>query len=311
MSDTILSRARAIEHVGIVTDITRFATHDGPGIRTTVFLKGCPLRCEWCSNPETQSPFPEVFYREKLCQRYGECSKVCSAGAIDLESATRIDRGRCTLCMECVSSCPQNVYRQVGVSYTAADIVKEIEKDVAFYGNDGGLTLSGGEPLSQGEFAIEVLRRCKDKGIATVLDTSGYAAGEVIEEAGKYSDLVLYDVKHMDPRVHAQGVGVSNELILSNAVRLASMTNMRISFPLVPSFNDSAENIQATATFAKGVGVEWVDINPMHRLGTAKYAYLGLPSPYTRYRKLTRDDVLRAQAMFVRSGLQTTVGRMM
>ena len=296
---------------GLVTEIKKFATHDGPGIRTTVFLKGCPLKCKWCSNPETISPYSQFYFVAKRCKNYGGCVDVCPVGAITMDNAAKIDRTKCTLCMECVNACPHGAFRQVGTYMSVDEVMEEIEKDTPFYGKDGGMTLSGGEPLYQSGFALSLLMRCHDKGISTVLDTCGYASPEIVKKAMDYTDLVLLDLKHMDPEMHKKGTGVDNALILKNARLIAEKTRVRISLPLIPDYNDSKENLSATAQFAKSLGVDHIDVNPLHILGTDKYTCLGLKPPYDLFRGLENNDVLRARDILEEAGMQVTIGRMM
>ncbi|HUT02654.1 MAG TPA: glycyl-radical enzyme activating protein [bacterium] len=296
---------------GIITEIKRFATHDGPGIRTSVFLKGCPLRCDWCSNPETIDPKPQLYFIASRCKECGACLKVCAEGAVAADVNNRIIRKMCTLCMACADECLNGALRPVGEAITVERLMLEIEKDLPFYGDDGGLTLTGGEPLFQPEFCIALLKACHNRGISTVLDTSGFAPPKVVEEAMKYTDLVLLDIKHIDPEMHKIGAGVDNKLVLENAALMSEVTAVRISFPLIPGFNDSEDNIAATAKLALSLGVEHIDINPMHALGADKYRSLGLKPPFDRYRLPMEADLAKAVAIIDGLGLKTTVGRMM
>lgn len=297
---------------GMITEIKKFATHDGPGIRTTVFLKGCPLHCRWCSNPETIAPFSQLYFLPRRCKAFGACVDICPEKAVSMDAkGAKVDRKKCTLCMMCVSECPNNAFRQIGEVYSLSDLMREIEKDKPFYGKEGGVTLSGGEPLFQAGFAMQIFKRSKEVGISTVLDTSGCAASEVVKEIMEYTDLVLLDIKHMDPEMHRQGTGVDNALILKNARIMASMRDVRVSLPLIPGYNDSEENISATAEFALSLGVGHIDINPLHKLGADKYTYLGLESPYDAYRSLDKQEVARARDIVKGHGLEVTVGRMM
>ncbi len=296
---------------GLITELKKFATHDGPGIRTTVFLKGCPLKCRWCSNPETIDIRPQIYFVAKRCKACGACEAVCPEGAISMDKDDRIDRSRCTLCMQCVEECPYRALRQVGHAWTLDEVLEEIVKDKPFYGNDGGVTLSGGEPLFQKDFALPLLRRCSEEGLSTVIDTTGYASPATVEEAMRYTDMVLLDIKHMDSVKHREGTGVDNTLILENARRMSSMTMVRISLPLIPDYNDDQLNLTATANFALSIGVDHIDLNPLHLLGTDKYRCLGLKSPYGQFRELSREEVLEAKGCLEKDGLQVTIGRMM
>jgi pyruvate formate lyase activating enzyme len=298
-------------NTGIIADIKKFETHDGPGIRTTVFIKGCFLSCRWCANPETQEPLPQLYFIPKRCRNCGGCVDACPAGAISMNTDHKIDRQKCTYCMNCVEVCPYSAFKQVGRIVTVDEVIKEVEKDKPFYGVDGGLTISGGEPLYQPGFTKELLKISKEKGISTVLDTTGYAKRDVLEGILEFTDMVLLDIKHMDPVKHKEWTGVSNKTILSNARLIAEKCETRISLPLVPGFNNSQENLIATAEFLRTINVAWVDIVPLHALGSSKYEYLGLASPYNEIGVINKEEVIRARDIFARYGFKTTIGRMM
>jgi len=299
------------ENTGIIADIKKFETHDGPGIRTTVFIKGCFLRCKWCANPETTEPYPQLYFISKRCEGYGSCVELCPKNAISLDLKKKVDRKKCSLCMKCVDACPYSAFLKVGREVTIDEVMEEVEKDSQFYGSDGGLTVSGGEPLYQPGFTIALLKKSKEKGISTVLDTSGYVKREVVEEALKYIDLVLLDIKHMNPEKHKEGTGVSNQIILDNARLISKMCNVRISMPLIPGYNNSEENLVQTAKLAISIGAEWVDILPLHSLGASKYAYLGLKPMYDVFGQITKEELRKAKETFYYYGLKTTIGRMM
>lgn len=306
-----MAQRPAQEVRGIVTEIKRFATHDGPGIRTTVFIKGCPLRCRWCCNPETWTTERQLYYIAKRCRDYGACVKECSAGALSMDRENKVDREKCTRCMQCVAACPNQAFVEVGKEYSVDEIVAEVEKDLPFYADDGGVTLSGGEPFYQASFTLGILKACKERGITTVLDTTAYTSPENIKKALEWTDLFLLDIKHMDPQRHKEGTGVGNEPILANARLLAGSGRVRISLPLIPDYNDSEENLRRTAEFAGELGVAWIDLNPLHKMGAGKYGYLGMQSPYDAFRDLTKEDVARAKAIIEECGIKVSVGRMM
>lgn len=297
----------------IVSDITGFSTHDGPGIRTTVFIKGCPLRCAWCSNPETWASEPMLYYHAARCSGCRSCEIACPQHAIRPPSTEgdRIDRGACNLCLACVSTCPQDAFALSGIDMTVDELFRRIERDKPFYGKHGGVTVSGGEPLSAPSFVAELFARCKAEGISTVLDTSGYGTEHSLAAVLGSTDLALLDIKHMDPSEHERWTGVSNETILRNARTIMSSVKTRVSIPLVPGVNDDLENLNATAEFVKRGQVEWIDINPFHALGEAKYRYLGKTPPYEAFRPPLPDEIKRACAIMAQHGLKTTVGRMM
>ncbi|MDN5345136.1 MAG: choline trimethylamine-lyase activating enzyme [Clostridia bacterium] len=210
-----------------------------------------------------------------------------------------------------MATCLPSALQQIGRQVTVEEVVAEVLKDAPFYGSDGGVTISGGEPFYQPRFTIELLQALHSRGISTVLDTCGYGSPAAVEQALEYTNLVLLDLKHMDPEKHRQGTGVDNKLILNNAKVMASKCQVRISFPLIPGYNDGEENIRATALLARDLGLEWIDIEPLHSLGASKYEYLGLSSPYQQYQEIKREDVLAARGVIASFGLQTTIGRMM
>ena len=260
---------------GIVFDIMHFSTRDGPGIRTTVFLKGCPLHCLWCHNPESQSPTLELMLRPNLCIACETCISVCPEGAITLVGGViTTERAKCTLCAECVETCTAEARAIVGREMTAFEVMAEIEKDVAFYDESaGGVTFSGGEALLQPDFLLEMLKSCQEKGLHTALDTSGLASWKVIERIRPYVDLFLYDLKALDDQVHRKYTGVSNRLILSNLRRLSELGHSIIlRMPLIPGVNDSPEAIAAVGTFAASLPhLIHLEILPYHQAGVEKY----------------------------------------
>jgi len=300
-----------MDSTGIISEIKRFATHDGPGIRTAVFLKGCALNCKWCSNPETKELNPQLYFIPKRCKGYGSCINACPEKIISSDIENKFNREKCTSCMICAEECIYGAFQQIGKEYTIDEIIREIKKDLSFYGNDGGVTLSGGEPLFQHEFSISILKKCKEEGINTVLDTSGYAAPEIMIEASKYTDLFLYDIKHMNSEKHKKETGVDNKIILENLSAISGKASIRISLPLIPGFNDNDKNIEETARFAKSLNINFIDINPFHNLGADKYCYLGIANPSKDYKLMGKEDILRVKKIIETFGIKTTIGRMM
>lgn len=265
----------------MIFNIQRFSLQDGPGIRTTVFLKGCPLRCWWCSNPESQALIPEVAHSTALCNQCGECIKVCPAKAISLaERGIRIDRKLCNNCTTCVSTCYAGALKTYGKEMSVEEVFEEVEKDVAYYRNsEGGVTVSGGEPLAQADFVVSLLKQCRQSGLHTTLDTCGYARREVLEKVLQFTDLVLYDLKHVNALVHKRITGVSNKRILRN-LDLAAKSGVEVivRVPIIPGFNDSAESITALSKLVAGLkSVKEVNLLPYHRFGVGKYEMLDRP----------------------------------
>jgi pyruvate formate lyase activating enzyme len=262
---------------GIIFNIQTYSIHDGPGIRTTVFIKGCPLKCVWCQNPESQSATPQLFFNSEACVGCGKCLQVCPEGAIRLdEGKSWTNRDICRGAGKCAKVCPNEARNIAGRYVTAGEVFQEVMKDKIFYEKSGGgVTLGGGEPLASPEFTTSLLRLCKKAGIHTALDTCGYAKWEIIKQILQHVDLVLYDLKHMDPAAHQLYTGVSNEVILENARRICQELHIPVlaRVPVIPGFNDSRENIEATGRFIAaemGTATE-VHLLPYHKLGEMKY----------------------------------------
>jgi len=275
-----MSDAVGLMNSGVVFNIQRFSIHDGPGIRTTVFLKGCPLRCFWCQNPESQSGRPEIVLDGRKCTLCGACHRVCGNGAIRLEGGSPIfDRRSCEGCGQCAVVCPSEARRLSGRRMTVEEVMREVLKDVKFYENSsGGVTLSGGEPLAQPEFARSILEGCRQEGLHTALDTCGWAPWPDIEKILKLVDLVLLDIKHLDASMHREATGHDNLLILENARRMAKLKPMRIRVPLIPGFNDSPEAVRGIAEFVKNeLGSRDIDLLAYNRMGEVKYDFLEKP----------------------------------
>ena len=251
---------------GCVFDLKKYAIHDGPGIRTTVFFKGCPLQCRWCHNPESWNPFPEPGFRAGRCAKCGQCVEVCKQQAISLaEKGSVTNPAKCTVCGECVSACLNSAREIIGEEMTVGQVLGEIEKDVVFYDQSGGgVTFSGGEPLMQAEFLLALLEKCRNEGIHTAVDTTCYAKLQIIQQVARHTDLFLCDLKHMDRAVHRDFTGVDNDLILYN-IRWLSEAGKKIviRIPLVPGLNDDRANIEMTSEFVKSLGtVDKIDVLP-------------------------------------------------
>ncbi|MBZ5498662.1 MAG: glycyl-radical enzyme activating protein [Acidobacteriia bacterium] len=264
---------------GTVFNISRYAIHDGPGIRTTVFLKGCPLSCWWCHNPESISPHPEISLRLNRCIRCGTCVDQCPNHALSItDDEVTTDPASCQLCFECAKVCPSDAREVVGRSMTVAEVMTEIKKDVPFYDESGGgVTFSGGEPLMQPAFLLELLDACGRLDIHRAVDTSGHAGRDTLLEVAERTDLFLYDLKHMDPVIHRKFTGVSNELILENLKALSCRpVAIRIRFPLIPGVNDDPLNVERTACFLQKLHrVCYIDILPYHDVASSKYKRFG------------------------------------
>lgn len=257
---------------GIVFNIRRYSVQDGPGIRTTVFLKGCPLQCLWCHNPESQSFQPEIYFQSELCIHCGHCIEACPHDMAATES--------CLLCGACIENCPTEAREWVGAKKNTNELMQVILKDRLFYDeSEGGVTFSGGEPLSQPDFLLDLLHACGSEGIHRALDTSGYAPWSVLEQISTETDLFLFDLKVMDPLEHLKYTGVENELILQNLRKLMEMGKRGvIRMPLIPGVNNSANNLKAMADFLLQTSTPWfIQILPYHHMQIGKYQKMGRP----------------------------------
>jgi pyruvate formate lyase activating enzyme len=254
----------------------RYSLHDGPGIRTTVFMKGCPLRCWWCHNPESQATKPELMYFAERCLGCGDCIPVCPEGAVQwVDGAISISTA-CKSCGTCVETCPAGARELAGRWMTVAETLTEIEKDVVFYDQSGGgVTFSGGEPLLQARFLEALLDGCRAKKIHTVLDTCGLAPREVMLRLSGKVDLFYYDLKLVDGGKHKQYTGVPNDVILENLEALAqAKAAVVIRFPVIPNVNDDAENIAAMTKLLARLNLREIHLLPYHKLGIEKYSRL-------------------------------------
>jgi len=277
---------------GIIFNVQRYTVHDGPGTRTQVFLKGCPLRCKWCDNPESWTPHPEVGVYAQRCigtEACGYCLDACPLHEetvfirID-DRVTAIDRNLCTKCMKCVEACPANALTAWGKQVTALDQIQEVCQDRAFFDQTGGgITLSGGEPFFQGAFALALLKESKRRHLHTCVESALHLSWKVIEKALPYIDFFITDIKHTNSKKHLEYTGVSNERILENIQRLASTgIPMVVRVPVIPGHNDSEDNIKETARFISEEcqnRVAQLQLLSFHELGKIKYRSLGLDYP--------------------------------
>ena len=297
---------------GRVFEIERFAINDGPGIRTLVFLKGCSLRCLWCSNPESQNRLPQLVYYKKKCLGCGNCVAACEREALSLtRGGIEIKRDLCKRCGECVSKCNAQAIVLLGNEMTAEEVLSEVLKDEPFYRRSGGgVTFSGGEPLEQSDFLLSTAMLCRENYIHTAVETCGSVAWEVFEKVMPAIGLFLYDIKEMDPERHTDYTVLSNDLILENFVRLAGIgKQIVVRIPVVPGHNDRDDNFEKIIYFLKeNVPGARVDLLAYHRLGKTKYERLGLryvleavdPPPPSRMKEL--------ESRFTCAGFEVSIG---
>lgn len=295
---------------GVLFNIQRYSLHDGPGIRTIPFLKGCPLACKWCSNPESQRPQPEVIYKKNDCIECGKCIAVCRQQAISTRNRFFIDRERCIQCGECTQVCPTAALEMKGKRMTVAAVMLELQKEEnLFRRSGGGITLSGGEPLAQPVFARELLKACKERGWHTAIETTGMASREVIEQVFPWVDLALTDIKAINPQVHASFTGVSNQRILENLIRISFITQTVVRVPVIPGVNDNPQEMRSIAEFARLMSrVDTLHLLPYHSFGENKYALLGRDYSLANIAPPDENRMALLQAEIEASGLSCQIG---
>jgi pyruvate formate lyase activating enzyme len=303
-----------VEPQGTIFSIERYAVHDGAGIRTMVYLKGCPLRCLWCANPEGQEARSQLLFFAERCIACGRCLATCPSGAARRDGDGRIahDPALCQGCGGCLESCYADARRLFGRSMTVAEVMLEVLRDRAFYRQSGGgVTVSGGEPTGQAEFVGELLRECRRRGLHTAMETCGHCSWPELAGIAEHLDLALYDVKHMDSDAHRGLTGVPNDLILANLRRLAALgtVEIQVRVPVIPGYNDGRQNIAALAEFIAGLpGVAGVEMLAYHPYGTGKYARCGREA-MLKHLEPPAPERLEELAGIVRArGVSCTVG---
>ncbi len=313
--------------IGRIYDIQEFSVHDGPGVRTTVFLKGCPLRCPWCHSPESQLFEPQMSYTDLKCigaDLCGACLKACKAGALTVGEPEKTSDGKseirkiiwsrknCLGCTACTKECFPEALSVCGKDYTVEEVTERLRKSYSYFEScEGGVTVSGGEPLSQIDFTEALLRSIKEEGIHTALDTTGFAPQSAVERVLPYVDLFLFDLKHMDSEKHNEIVKVPNERIHENARFIAAHGGkFQIRMPVIPTFNDDEENMVRTAEFCKELGdaVKTVQLLPFHHYGASKYARIQMYDPMPDDVVPPDDETMQQYLqLFLSYGLNTII----
>jgi pyruvate formate lyase activating enzyme len=300
---------------GTIFKVQRFSIHDGPGIRTTVFLKGCPLRCGWCCNPESMLATPEIFVRTVKCIKCGECEKVCSRGAITIgDKGVVVDRSKCDFCLRCACACPSKAIERTGAQMSLNEVLGIVLRDEGYYKQSGGgLTLSGGEPLVQWHFAASLLNRAHEAGLHTAVETTGYAEWASLARVIRGTDLVLFDVKHADPDAHLRGTGVSNRMILQNLRKLLSESagvRVWIRVPVIPSFNASLVAMRRIRSLIGELPhlPEKISLLPFHKFASGKYRALGRTYAYEDTALVSDEDMESYRETLGSLGMEVTIG---
>lgn len=293
-----------------IFNIQKFSVHDGPGIRTTVFFKGCPLKCTWCHNPESQNSGSEILYDKNKCTLCGNCIKACQNNAIEIKNnilTTNMDK--CTFNGDCIVCCINSARQIAGKEYTVDEVLEEVTKDRIFYKNSrGGVTLSGGEPLIYAEFVEELLMKLKEENIHTAVDTCGYADFKTIEKISKYTDLFLYDLKLIEDDKHILYTGVSNAIIIDNLRRLSiTHNNIHLRLPLIEGINADEDNILKILKLIKDINIKKINLLPYHDIAMHKYEKLG--RRYSDSMKRPADEKLkRFREIFEKEGYKVKIG---
>jgi len=309
---TVAVSAESIALLGGVFNIQRCSVHDGPGIRTTVFLKGCPLSCSWCHNPEGIEDAPVLMINADRCLNCGACSNACSVvegGAVP--AGEPWDRSSCTRCGSCVEACPADARELAGIEYEVGDVVDILERDRVFFdASGGGVTFSGGEPLAQAEFLIECLRECRRRRLETAVDTCGLAPREILLDVARLTDLVLYDLKHIDPVRHRAETGADNRAILENLRALSDgQAEVWVRIPLIPGFNDESANIEATGAFLADLPRRHrVFVLPYHGIADGKRRRLERSQAGSDVKSPDSETLCAVSEILTKFDLEVTVG---
>ena len=290
---------------GVVFNIQKYSVNDGPGIRTTVFFKGCPLRCRWCANPESQNVQMEIFHDNKKCRQCLHCLEVCPSSAITLrDERIHIDMHKCTHCLSCIHECPERALEAQGEVKTVEEVMKTVLEDKVFYEEGGGMTLSGGEMMAQPDFALQLLFAAKEEGIHTCVETTGYVTKEIFHTLLPHIDYVLFDLKHWDKEKHKWGTGVTNEVILENMKTAADMGKEILPrIPVIPGFNNSLEDAKQFSNLLHSLSIKRCQLLPFHQFGENKYHLLNRAYDYEDVPSLHKEDLEQYCSVFHQCGI--------
>lgn len=292
-----------------IFNIQKYSIHDGPGIRTVIFFKGCPLQCSWCSNPESQNSNVQITCDKSKCIKCLHCLDTCLCDSISLkEERITIDAYSCISCFKCIKGCSKQALTVEGKYYTVSEVLKEVLKDELFYEESGGgVTLSGGEVLQQHAFAIELLKQLKEKNIHTACETTGYASNKIFKEFIENVDLLLFDMKHYDREKHLTGTKVYNDKIIANlATAIYKRKDVIIRIPVIPDFNNSLEDAQGFCDLLKTIGAKKVNLLPFHQFGQKKYILLNKSYELQNVIQLHEEDLIDYKQVFIENGLDCT-----
>lgn len=291
---------------GLVFNIQKFSIHDGPGVRTTVFLKGCPLRCKWCANPESQSGRVQIMYDREKCLSCQSCIKACPENALTMENGhIHVNHECCTGCLDCEKVCPGRALSHEGDYKSVKEVYEVCMQDEVFYEDSGGgVTISGGEGMMQPDFVIELVRMLKDSGVHTAIETTGCVGEEIFRKLAREFDLLLFDVKHYNSEKHRQGTGVGNDQIIKN-LRWAHSEGIEIlpRLPVIPGFNDSLDDARGIASLLKDIGLKKIQLLPFHQMGERKYEFLGKEYSLKEIPMLHREDLAEYREVFIKDGI--------
>ncbi|MEL7564557.1 MAG: glycyl-radical enzyme activating protein [Dehalobacterium sp.] len=284
------------EIFGRISNIQRYCVHDGPGIRDVIFMKGCPLKCIWCSNPETQSLDPQIAYNPNKCILCGKCIQVCSSGALSLgENKINLNRQKCISCYKCVESCCSKALHIFGSDMAVDEVFRKIQSQSSSWRANGGVTVSGGEPLLQADFVAALLKRCRSVGIHTAIETTGFAPWKMLNQVAQWCNLIYYDVKMMNNQKHKRYTGVDNTVILHNLKKLSEHfpeIELIVRTPVIPGINDEKKDIEDIVKFLQTLSsLQDYELLPYHGYGSSKYKQLDMEYKLEGINSLAREPV--------------------